>query len=877
MLSRLRSFARNLLHSRQVETDLESEVDSYLQMLISVNLAKGMPPAGARRAALIELGGREQLKEQVRSVRIGSLIDSTLQDIRYSIRALARTPGFTLVAVLTLGLGVGANSAIFSVINAVLLRGLPFQQPDRLAAVLTKYKGGPTNVTSWKDLDDFKTRSKSLERTAAYERGNSVLSGNDEASVVKCGFVNGDFYDVFGITPVVGRLFSPGEYQGGSTKAIVLAESFWKQRFGANPGIIGTGMVVDGYDASIVGVIPDQFDALMGRMQIWAPLIRPEEDRARRHVWAVGRLRPGASVDQANREIAGIADDMQQSFGASNDGWTAGVKSLQESIVGDTRPMLTILVVVVAMVMLVACANIANLLLARGASRGREVAIRSALGASRARLVRQFLTEAVLVSVMGGIAGFVLAAVSIRTLQAIAPPGIPRLSEIGADRGVAAFTATVALAASLIFGLLPALRISSGGPGSALKEASRGLSGDRRQARLRKILVVAELAASLVLMIGCGLLVRSFYDVARVNPGFETEGVVTATVSFPSLTYKGNEEVARFYEKLDASLKLLPAQSSAICTTLPLRGGGIESWGFLGQAGAARDPNSTIASQLRAVGPGYFDAMGIPIIAGRDFSQFDKPTSQQVVILSRSLARQLFGDEGSAVGKGVSFGDPKPIRVVGVASDVKPWGLDGEGDPGTYVPEAQALNTPLIVVARAKTGEVSDRDMGALVQSIRELVRSIDSRVAVSSIKTVDQIVDASLAERRFYMMLMTVLGGLSFVLAAIGAYGVISYSVAERTQEIGIRMALGAKRREILTMVLGQGLRLAIVGTVIGAGAALAVTTLLRTFLFRIGPRDPITFVAVSLFLILMSLLASYIPARRATKVDPISALRFE
>ncbi|MGH9821829.1 MAG: ABC transporter permease, partial [Blastocatellia bacterium] len=615
LLSYLRSLRRNLLRRGEIDNDLNREVDSYLEMLIARNVEAGMNDREARRAALIELGGGQQVKERVTEVRAGHAFESILRDIRYALRTLGKTPAFTAVAVLTLGFGVGANSAIFSVINGVLLKSLPFQNPDRLAVVRTTYTGGITSVTSWKDFDDFRTQSKSFEQMAMYDRSISVLSGNGDSSVVRTGVAGVEFFEMFRVQPMIGRPFSQQDYQPNAPKVVALGEGFWKQQFGADPKVLGRTLTVDGHEAAIVSVVPDLFDTFMDRPQIWAPLPRAEQVRSARHLWAIGRLRPGVKVSQASKEITGIADSLQKAYSDSNEGWSATVLSLQESIVGDTRPMMLILLGVVALVLLVACANIANLLLARGATRRKEVAVRSALGASRARLIRQFLAEGLVLSVLGGAVAIVLAAGAMKMLVGIAPPEIPRLSDIVLDRTVVTFTFILALSNNFLFGLLPAVRLSGTGLNGALKEAGRGVRGDRGHSRLRRLLVVSELAISLVLLIGCGLLVRSFYDVTRVNPGFNAERVIAAKVSLPDLGYNTDDSVAAFFHRLNEGLTSLPAGSAAICTTLPLQGGGLESWGFISREGETRSPKTTVASQVRRVGPGYFHTMSIPLLA----------------------------------------------------------------------------------------------------------------------------------------------------------------------------------------------------------------------------------------------------------------------
>jgi putative ABC transport system permease protein len=885
IIRRILNLWRNLIHKAEVERELDEELQAYQALLMdSRQLGKEQT-----RPLSLEMARPEQIKESVREVRAGYQLESFLRDLRHGVRLFAKNPGFTAVAIMTLGLGVGANSAIFSVVNAVLLRPLPFDQPDRLVRVCATAQYGDfplIQVTSWKDFTDWQQQNHVFAGISVFTGDNDSLSAPDGIEQIDTADVSPGFFELLRVNPILGRTFAsddkPGHRLGpeypitGGDGVSLLGEGFWRQRFGADPNIIGRSLVVDGYPSTVIGVIPDRFDSLVGRAAMYFPFApNPQESRDQRHLFVIGRLQPGVSIKQGAAEMDGIAARLRDLYPDDNYKIGATVLPLQDLIVGHIRWMLLVLFGAVGMVLLIACGNVASLLLARGAARRQEVAIRSALGASRLRLLCQFLTESFVLSAFGGCLALVLAFVVVRVLVKVAPDNIPRLAEVDLDRNVLAFTILLSILTALIFGLAPALRTSGNAFVQALKEAGRGPRAGHAGAR--RLLVVSELAVSLLLLTACGLLLKSFYNLRSVNPGFDTQNLVTAKVVLPEPEDRAPDSRRLFYDRLYKETGSLPAATSvALTNTLPLAGAA--DWEGFVPEGRPLARDSYVGGWYRRVSPDYFATMRIPVIQGREFDDFDSGNAQRVVILSQSMARRLWPNE-SPLGKHLFSGENhRPVAhldvtllVVGVVGDVKWDGLDNPDDTAFYVPCAQDPLPFLVIVARSGTGT------SRLAASIKGFVGKIDKDLPVGHIRTMDQILENTLVLRRFNLVLVSAFAGLALLLAAVGAYGVSSYSVAERTQEIGVRMALGATRFNIVALVVGQGFRLAIVGTAIGVAGAFVLTRLIATMLFEVSPTDPATFALVAAFLFAVSLLASYVPARRATRVDPMRALRSE
>jgi len=800
-------------------------------------------------------------------------MDTLLQDLRYGVRVLAKNRLFTILTVITLGFGIGANSAIFSAVHAVLIRPLPFDNPDGLVRIFPFNHAGKIGVSSWKDVEDWQKNAQTFADIAVYSAGQNSLIGPDGPDKINTADASAGFFELLGVKPIIGRTFLPDDHgHSGENRVVILGEGYWRRQFGGDPNVIGQLLIIDDYNTRIIGVVPDKFQTLVGPAQMWFAWPQVDEPRDSRHLPVISRLKPGVSVKQADSEINALTTSLAQMYPDTNREIGARVESLKETIIGDINLMLLILFAAVGLVLLIACANVANLLLAKAATRSQEIAIRAALGASRQRLLRQVLTESFLLAILGGGLALALAWVAIKVLIKMNPGDIPRLDEIGLDGSVIAFTLLLSLGSTLLFGLTPALRLSKADSNGILKEFGRGIKGSRSSARVRSLLVMTELALSLVVLIGAGLLVRSFYHLVSISPGFNHENVITATVSLPNSRYSSPDSRKLFYDQLAGRLDSLPGtQSSAVCTTLPLGGSGISDWwGFVKEGQLYKGEQKTF-TQCRRVSPGYFQTMQIPLVAGRDFNNSDGEKAQPVIVVSQTMARKVWPNE-NPVGKRLLFSaDDPPYEVVGLVGDVKRAALDDLDDMAIYTPLAQNSARFLVIVARTSTSPAT------MAGPIKAMVGTIDEKLPVANITSMENFLDATLAKRRFILLIFTVLGGLALMLAAIGTYGVMSYSVVERTQEIGIRLALGASRKNILLLVTGQAVRLAVIGIVIGLIAAYVCTRLLASYLFKVNPADPIVFAFTSIFLVLVSLIASSLPALRATRVDPMRALRSE
>jgi putative ABC transport system permease protein len=802
-----------------------------------------------------------------------------LADLRYALRMLVKSPAFSIVAILTLGLAIGANSAIFSVVNAVLLRPLPYPQSEQLVRVFGKQPqldlapSSPANFLEWKEENQV------FERIGTYVGQGFNLLGGDKPERVIGARVSADLLQLLRVQPALGRLFTSDEDQEGRGQVVILSHDFWRSRFGGDANTVRQTITLNDRPYTVVGVMPAGFAFPSTRTQVWVPVAFNAAERNTRDtnfIDVIARLKPGVSIEQARANMNAVAQSQAERYPKTNTGIEVQVVSLQEHAVGDVRPMLVVLLGAVAFVLLIACANVANLLLARAAARQREMAIRGALGASRSRVVRLLLTESVLLAVVGGALGLVLAIWSLDLLVSLKPANLPRLAEIGVNRTVFLFTLTVSVVTGLLFGVAPALQVSKMDLNEGLKEGSRGGSDSPRRHRIRALLVVSEVALSLVLLVGAGLMIRSFSRLLAVDPGFKADHVLTAFVSLPASKYPRREEQTAFFDRLLERLRNVPSVSAAgLVTDIPLYGGSSTGFDVEGRPPAA--PGQRAMTDYRVINADYFAAMGMKLVKGRAFTRYDTGDAPGVVIINETLAARFFAGE-DPIGRRLDLsGEPRDLReIVGVVGDVRNYGVDEEVKPEVYVPFLQSAPEYLSGVVSALTIVVrSTIEPAALGAALREQVQALDKAQPVSEIKTMEWYLAESMAQRRFNMLLLGVFAGLALVLAAVGIYGVIAYTVTQRTHEMGIRIALGAKGGDILRLVFGNAMATTLAGIALGLGAAFALTRLLRSLLYQVSPTDPFVFVAIPLLLLSVAVIATYLPARRAMKVNPITALR--
>jgi putative ABC transport system permease protein len=802
------------------------------------------------------------------------MLDSLRQDVSYASRRLWQSPGFTLVATLTLALGIGATSAIFSIVNAVLLRPLPFPEAFRLVEVAQVWKGKPA-VYSPQNFLDVEAQAKSFERLAAIDTSGVTLTGSGAATRLEGAEVSAGFFDVLRERPVLGRGFVAGENEPG-TKVVVLGHKLWLDRFGGDAGLVGKTVQIDREPRTVVGVAPPGFSYPEGA-EVWLPMTYDERFRTNsRGAWyltVVGRLAPGASVASAREEVKTIAARLEKEYPDANEGVGGTVRSLHEATVGDTRRALLVLLGAVGLVLLVACVNVANLLLARISGRDGELALRAALGAGRGRIVRQLFTESLLLALAGGVAGILLAGVLVDALLALQPQGVPRLAEVRIDRGVLAFAALLSLVTSMVFGALPAIRISRRAEAQSLRQGSRGiLSGGRPG--LRGGLVVGQIALAMVLLAGSGLLIRSFSLLRRVDPGFDASSALTFRLSLPDSAYADDARRNSFYDALEGRLRALPGvRAVGAVSGLPLTGNTFVI-SFTVDGRPEPPPAQQPSLHVAIATAGYLRAMGIELVRGRGFGAGDDLRAPQVVLLSETAVRRHFADE-DPIGKHIRLGlgghgDRKAGgEVVGVVRDVKRYSLARESPPEIYVPYAQFPLQSMAVVLR------SDVPPRSLATAAEAAVHELDAELPVARVATLEEIVARSISEPRFYVVLLGAFAATALFLAALGLFGVMAYAVAQRTRELAVRMALGARQQELRWMVLRDALVLGSIGLTLGLGGALLVSRTLESLLFSVSPGDPATLAAVALLLLVTTLLAGYLPARRATRIDPVVALR--
>jgi predicted permease len=806
------------------------------------------------------------------------------QDLRYGLRTLARKPGFTVVAIIALALGIGANTAIFSVINSVLLRPLAYHDPAALVVINHDYpKINLKASVSAIGYTHYRDNVKSFESVAAVTGGGFNLTGGGDPEQVNGSMVTHNFFSALGVSSLLGRVFLAEEDQPGKNKVVALSHAFWQRRFGGDPGIVNKTITINDESYTVVGVMPPsfQFGRELGQVvDLWTPIAftREQLDYNRltnENLFVIARLKSGVKIGQAQAELDAIAANLRQQYmpGADRSNWGLTTQSFNELVVGDIRQSLWILMGIVGLVLLIACANVANLLLARAADRQKEMAIRTALGAGRRRVIRQLLTESALLAVIGGALGLALAWFGIGALVKVNQVQIPRVNEIGVDWRALAFTLGVSLLTGVVFGLVPALQASKADLHETLKEGGRTGTGGSR-AWIRNTLVVLEMALALVVLISAGLLIRSFLRLQQVNPGFAPQNTLAMSLALPATKYKEPAQRANFYKEALQGIRALPGvQSAGAVSNLPLSGDN-SSGSFRIEGREVPQGQSLPHGDRWAASADYFSTMKIPIFRGRFFDDRDTMESRPVAIIDEAMARKYWSDE-DPLGKRISFqvvdGNRIWREIVGIVGHVRHSGLEGESRVQYYIPHSQAQNAFMSLVVRANVEPTS------LTGAVRGAISGLDNDLPVFRVKTMDQFVSDSMAQRRFAMTLVGIFAAVAMALACVGLYGVLSYSITQRLHEIGIRMALGARAADVLWLVVGQGMLLALAGVALGGVAAFLLTRLMANLLFGVTASDPLTFATIALLLTLVALTACLAPALRATKVDPMEALRYE
>jgi predicted permease len=884
------SWVNWFFEKRKREGELGEEVRSHLQMAAQDRVEGGAEAIEAERTARREFGNMELVKEVTRDVWGWGSLERLMQDLRFGVRMTAKSPGFAVIAILTLALGIGANTALFSVVNGVLLNPLPYPEPERLVTLhesKPNFEAGSISFPNFKDWRKENTSFSMMGISRGYSFG---LTGAGEPEQVRAQFISTDFLPMLGVKPVIGRLFEEGEDDFGANPIVLISAGFWSRKFASAPDVLGKALTLDGRGYIIVGVVPANFNLQVGAFRpsdLYVPIAQWTNSAL--HVRAaglgihgIGRLKPGVTIQQARSDMARVTGHLAEAYPDADKGIGATLIPLKEQMVGDVRRLLLVLLAAVGFVLLIACVNVANLLMARSMGRGREFAVRAALGAGRGRIVRQLLTESILLALAGGGLGLLLATWGTKAALQHLPSGLPRASEVGMDWKVLLFTAGIALLCGILFGLAPALRISNPNLQDTLKEGGRGARGGKQRAQ--GIFVVAEMAMAVVLLIAAGLMMRSLNALWDVNPGFDSHNVLTFGVALPSSMRDASPSSIRAaLREIQGKLSSTPGVQAASLSwaAVPLSSDDEELFWLEGQPKPASESDMSWAISY-VVQEDYLKVMGIPLQRGRFFTAQDREQSQHVIVIDDVFARKFFGDQ-DPIGKRlmlVSLGGA--AEIVGVVGHVKQWGLDSD--------DKQALRAQLYssyLQAPDEIMRLSSTGTGALVRidgntettagAVRKALKGLSSEHLMINVQTMEEIIAESLAARRVSMIVLCVFAALALGLASLGIYGVISYLVGQRTHEIGIRMALGAKQTDVLRQILGESMKMTIIGVVIGLLAAAGLTRLMANLLFGVSATDPLTFAGVGIILATVALAACFVPARRAMKVDPIVALRYE
>jgi putative ABC transport system permease protein len=865
----------------RLEEEFSRELEEHLTLLTDENLRRGMTTEEARRAARVRLGGITQLRETHRELHGWIAVESFLQDVRYALRTLLKSPGFTLVCALTLGLGIGASTAIFSVVNGVLLRPLPYPNHERLVRIGERHPGngcglcGGFGNTTYANFNDLERAASTVENVSAFREWSFNLTSGGEPEQVPGALVSGKFFAALGSKPALGRILTPeDDAPGADNHVVVLNYALWQRRFGADRGVIGKTLQINAENYRVLGVMPRGF-AYPEKSEVWCPLVPRGEfrDNRRAHLLTIlADLRAGRTIGNAQEELAAIGERIEKQNAGEDPDMVLITVSLKKSMVEPVQPALMVLVFAVGLLLVMACANLANLLLARAAAREKEFSLRSALGAGRLRLVRQLLTESFILAMLGAGVGLGIAAWSLQFIAALDSQEMPRFGEISIDWRVLGFTLLVSWFSGLLFGSAPALSGAKADLNISLKEGAGVSSGASRRGASRA-LIVPQFALAVVLLVGAGLLGNSFVRLLRVNPGFNPSGVLAVQLFLSPAEYpEGNVRGALVLQQILQNVRSIPGvRSAGLVTALPIAGGA--STDFIIERRPLPPANDEPSADIRSADPGYFQTMGIPLLAGREFTEADNSTARRVMVINQTMARQYWPNDGP-IGQHVTmkdWGPPLTGEIVGVVGDVKTNGLDEAVGPMIYWPHFQFPELFNTIVVR------SDGEPSRLLSAVKTAVWAVNKNQAISKIDTMEQVLSESLARRRLYMILLGVFAGAALLLAGVGIYGTVSYSVSQRIREMGIRIAIGAERGDVLRLVLGQGARAALLGILVGIGTAVALTRLMASLLFGVSATDPFTFAGVAVLLTLVALVACYIPARRAMRVDPMVALRHE
>jgi len=882
MLSDLLFRLRSLFRPHAAETDLDDELSFHRQRQLEKYLQSGLPHAEAMRRVRLEFGGTDQIKEECRDARGIGFVETTMQDLRYGLRTLRKSPGFTSVALFTLALGIGANTAIFSVVYGVLLRPLPFTDPARIVVLNeTTPRVGLVSV-SYPNFLDWRAQSRTFSAMAGVNTVSFNLAGISRPENIRGEAVSPNFFEITGVRPILGRVFTAAEEKPGAAPVLLLSYPLWQSHFGADPNVLGRKITLDSTTYTVVGVLPpgfrwiEQCDVLepIGAWATSASDVAHRDERG--DLVVVGRLAPDATLPHARAEMEGIAARLARAFPQANDQFGVALQPLRDLFVGDIRPAILILLGAVVLVLLIACANVANLFLMRAAGRTRELALRFAIGAGRGRIVRQLMAESFLVAGFGGIAGVALAYSGIGAIVRLIPANMLAGAAVGLNGPVLLFSAAVALLSMFAFGLAPALHSTSADFQSQLKDGARTAGAGVRQQRWRALLAAAEVSLALVLLVGAGLMMKSLYRLLSVDPGFHAPHVLTMRMSLNTDQYQKDPAVLAFWDRLLPGVRALPGvESAALGTNIPLTD---QHWrtDITIEGLPIPQPGSFPHPDIHIVTPGYFGTLGVRLLQGRDFVEADTADTPRVALINSQLAARFYPGQ-NPVGKRFIFGRPsgnsskRLTTIVGVVSDTRLYGIANPARLEVYVPLRQFASGGMGLLVK------SAADPAALTSAIRATVASIDRDQPIYRIATVDQLIAGSVSTRRITVVLLGLFSTLALILAAVGIYGVISYSVAQRTREIGIRVALGAQREDVLRLILAQGAKIALAGVVLGAAASFALTRWMTNLLYEVSAADPSTFAAVALGLALVAMLACYLPARRTLRLDPLAALRHE